>query len=506
MSTPVFWDNESVFFVGGRGDKSGRSADAGGCTKQWWDSQCPNGTDAEKAAAMAKLMGTDGEPIIDVSGAAYTESNNRITRTNIAMGVEVGMVAYVVESDTPDEYVETGRYVITDRDTDDDWIECEGIEGDYDTDVDVVIGGAFDTLQNALDETDANRHSVAIRTNLSETLGGSVNVDAGGDVLRNTFKRVIGYRTVPGDMSPGGAYYESALEILQNGSIDSSRCVELDADGGSYSVLDIDGVDNLVFENLHLKNTNAGVSGDAVYFSSVARNIVLRNCRFSDVVQVINTEADHVLFDGCYSHDDIPGHHHTFLGNNNVLLGCVANLEPNNLCNFVNHSGAVIGCVTVGGQFGVRVISAGAAVLVVGNTFYNTGSKGVLCDGCDSVVVINNIFCLAPGAIGIYSRNGGSVLYNDYNCFIESDGTPLTVAGSEYSGGEVPVKGAHSVEVDPDFVDAANGDFRVRNPLLLRGGRPGPDGRAAVIGAIGQEYQFAARARMVNQGRAGIIR
>ena len=59
MSTPVFWDNESVFFVGGRGDKSGRSANAGGCTKQWWDGECPNGTDAEKAAAMAKLFASE---------------------------------------------------------------------------------------------------------------------------------------------------------------------------------------------------------------------------------------------------------------------------------------------------------------------------------------------------------------------------------------------------------------------------------------------------------------
>ena len=119
------------------------------------------------------------------------------------------------------------------------------------------------------------------------------------------------------------------------------------------------------------------------------------------------------------------------------------------------------------------------------------------------MIAFNNIFALNPTAIA-FSTTLGAMLYNDYNCFIESDGTPLTV-GSHESGYEVPVKGAHSVEADPDFVDAANGDFRVRNPPLLRGGRPGPDGRAAVIGAIGQEYQFAARARMGNAGRMTII-
>ena len=498
-------NNETVFFVGGRGDKSGREATAGGCTKQWWDGQCPNGTDAEKAAAMAKLMGTDGEPIIDVANASYTQADNRITRTNIAAGVGVGMIVYVVESGTPDQYLDTGRYLITDRDTDDDWIECgEGIDCEYDVDVDVVIGGAFDTLQNALDETDAALHSVAIHTNLSETLSGSVNVDAGGDVLRNTFKRVIGFNTVPGDMARGGTYYESALEILANDSIDASKCVSLDANDGSYSVLDISGVDNLVFENLHLTNTST--TGDAVYFASVSNNIVLRNCRFSDVLQVMGSEANGLLFDRCYSHDDIVSHQYVFRGYNNVLLGCVGKMGANNFVNFVSRPGAVIGCVAVGGQFGVRMALAGAAGLVIGNTFYNTQSKGVILDGADGAVVVNNIFCLAPGAVGLYSRSGGSFVQNDYNCFIESDGTPLAPTGTEHSGGETPVMGVHSLLVDPDFADEANGDFRVRNPLLLRGGRPGPDGRAAVIGAIGQEYQFAARARMVNPGRAGIVR
>jgi len=505
MSTPVFEDKESIFFVGGRGDRSGRTAYAGGCTRQWWDSRCPGGTDAEKTAAMARLMGGSGAPVIVQSEAAYTVANNRITSVGAFTGAESGMVAFVIESDVPDTNVETGRYEITDVDPGGDWIECGGIDGDGDTDVDVYVGGAFDTLQNALDETDAGLHSVTIHTNLSETLSGSVNVDSGGDVPRNTFKRIIGFNTVPGDMSRGGECFESALEILAGGSIDANGCVLLDADGGSYAVLDFSGADNVIVENLHLANT--GTSGDAVGFSSVCRNIVFRNCRFSGVKSVINSEADHVLFEGCYSGDDISGHQYTVWGHNNVLSGCVGRMASGtNLCNFVSCAGVVVGCVAVGGQFAVRAVGSGAAVLVMDNTFYETTSRAVICDGSDGVVVVGNIFCLSPGATGIYVRSGGSVVYNDYNCFIESDGTAPAATGSEYGGGEAPVTGAHSIEADPDFVDAANGDFRVRNPAVLRGGRPGPDGRAQVMGAIGQEYQFAKRSRLMNAGRMTILR
>ena len=61
------------------------------------------------------------------------------------------------------------------------------------------------------------------------------------------------------------------------------------------------------------------------------------------------------------------------------------------------------------------------------------------------------------------------------------------------------------VEADPDFVDSANGDFRVRNPAVLRGGMPETQGNVRQMGAVLQEYQFARRARVMNAGRAGIV-
>jgi hypothetical protein len=503
MGYPVFYGYASVFFVGGNGDKSGRTALAGGCTRDWWDGQCPNGTDAEKAAAMGKLM-VDGAPVIDETNCAYSAAMHRITKAGCFAGAEAGMAAYVVETPTPGVRLETMRYRITDVDAAGDWIAIGDATG-ADATVTVKVGGAFDALQNALDETDAGSHSVCIFTNLSETLGGPIDVDAGGgDVMRNTFKRIVGYHTVPGDMDRGGAWCESPLDILRNGAIDADRCVVLDGSGGGFAALVFNGVDNVVLENLALRDTGGQ---NAISFSTVCRNIVFGNCRFTGVHIVINTEAEHVLFDRCYSHDDITGHHYNLRGNNNMLLGCVGRMATGtNLCNVLSKAGNVIGCIAVGGQFGVRVVNAGGYATVLNNTFFGTEVDGVLFDAGDGAMVVNNIFCLSPGAVGVYVRGGGSVVVSDYNCFIASDGAPLTATGNGYAGGELPIEGPHSLEADPEFANAGSYDLRPRSAAVLRGGRPGPDGTATVIGAIGQAYRFDRRARMVNAGRMGILR
>ena len=443
-------------------------------------------------------------PLIEMADCVYAESNNRITKTNIAIGVEVGMVAYIIESEVPDEYVETGRYVITARDPgDDDWIECDGIDSDDDTDVDVVIGGAFPDLQDALDETDASDHSVTIYVQNNGIVEAAIDVDAGGgNNTKNTFKRILGFNTSPGDMNYGGTYYESPIDILKNGSISSSKAVLLDGDSiGGYSILNID-QDNIIFENFHLTNTDGE---NAILFTGTPQNIVFRNCRFSDVFSVFNSEADYTLVDSCYTHNDLTSTAYVCKGKNIGLLNCVTNSDDCIFTVFNGSAGMVDGCLVVGVTYGVFVANPGAEVSVMNNTFYGASTYGVAVGISEGAVVRNNIFALDPGAVGLNTATAGSYIYNDYNCFIETDGTPLTV-GFHNTGYQAPVIGPHSITVDPDFVDAANGDFRARNPLLLRGGRPGPDGRASVIGAIGQEYQFAERARVMNAGRAGIIK
>ena len=481
----IFNSDQTVWFVGGRGDQSGRVTDAGGCTKTWWDAECPNDTDAEKTAAMAKLMTSTGAPIITRAEDTYTERNNRITGGGgVYANAEVGMVAYVIESPVPEMNVETGRYKITAVDPSGNWIECSSIDGS-DADVDVNVGGAFYDLDQAIDETSATSFSVMIYTNLDELLSTSVSISAGGYQPKNTFKRVVGYNTVPGDMKRGGAYYEPAYEILQNGSIDLTKCVTVDGQGGAFSIFSFGGgADNFVFENLHLTGTTA----KAITYSSISDTLLFHNCRFSDCVQAVNDAADRQVFLSCYTHNDLVNHSYVLRGEGNALIGCVAKHPATDavFTNIIGTQALVFGCVSVGAMWGIRPLT-GSSAIVIGNTFYDTYQYGILLDSNGSVVAHNNIFAMRPsaGAVALHiSAGGASFLYNDYNCFIETDGTPLTVGENLYSGGEAPTTGEHSLAVDPLFVDAASYNFTLANESpCIDAGRADSLGGRSTIGA-----------------------
>ena len=490
----VFDYKETVFFVGGRGDGHDGVDKPGGCTKFWWNTEVAAN---DKAMAMAKLMGVNSAPIANVSSLTIVEAVNRMTgNPGDFDDCEVGMIAWLGGL-----HFSNGLYEIEAIAPDTSWIECEGFNPSDDSNTgEATVGGAFDDLDTALSEVDANVFNVDMHVNLDDDEA-IIEVDAGGSSTRNTFLRILGYHLIPGDMSIGGEFYESPNEILRNGAIHADKAVELDGDAEDESVFEIND-DNVIFENLHVYNTG---TANLITFTGTPQNIVLRNCRFSSGDFVYRTIATSVLVDSCYSHSDLTGNHYQMSGNANVILNCVGNVAADKIFAVVAtvEGSQVVGCLAVNGARGIRVF--GYEVTAVNNTFYNQTSYGIDITGGLRAIAYNNIFDLYPAAIAFSITTAGTMLYNDYNCFIESDGTPLTV-GSHGSGYEVPVKGKHSVEVDPDFVDAANGDFRARNPVLLRGGRPGPDGRAAVIGAIGQEYQFAERARVMNPGRAGIVR
>ncbi len=458
MAIEVFAEEKSVFFVGGRGDKSGRLADAGGCTKAWWDTEVVASSEAD---AMAKLMTATGGPVITQNAMPYTFADNRITHGGGGFaGAEVGMVVYVIENPVPGVDVDTGRYTITGVDVGGDWIECDGgIDGTGDTDVDIEIGGAFDTLDHAVDATLATTFSVQIYTNLAEILGAAISVVSGGNNDKNAFKRICGFNSVPSDMVRGGTYYESPFDILRTGIIDLTKTVRLDANGGAYESFSVTG-DNIIIENIYLYNSANPKT--CILFNGIPMNTVLRNCRFSNATQVFNTNVNNILFDSCFSMD-ITSSHYVVRGYSNRIRNCVSG-EVGAIARFAHiiggaDSAQVVGCITIGGIHGVR--NGGFDCLVRSNTFYNQTVYGVFVENAELTHIHDNIFMLFPGATGLGVSGAGSVL-NDYNCFIESDGTPLTV-GVHMSGFEAPILGPHSIEADPLFEDAANNDFRLKS-------------------------------------------
>ncbi|KKN38479.1 hypothetical protein LCGC14_0752830 [marine sediment metagenome] len=450
MPTEVFGQEKSMFFVGGRGNGSGGVAEAGGCTQTWWDAEVAA---SDAATALAKLMGATGGPLINNSNLDYTHSTKRIDAASPGdfTNVEVGMVAYVTGL-----YLTTGRYKITEAY--DDYIILSGIvsTADYNDTV-LVIGGAFNVLNNACDKTDASNHSVAIHTNLSETLAGAITISSGGRSVRNTFKRIAGYNTLPGDMNRGGVYYQSPFDILLAGSIDNAKTVLLDGDGNNFEILNISD-DNLVIENIHIYNTGTAA---AIVYAGTPVDIVFRNCRISACNRVSNTATSDVTWDSCYTHDDLVANYNILSGGSHLFLHCVAKL--NAALNWIHATGIhidVIGCLVAGsGNYGIRPL-AGAALFMTNNTFYNLAVAGVGASTHDDIIAFGNIFALGVGATAFDFAVQGSMSYNDYNCFIETDGTPLNVG--TFAAGETPVMGPHSIAADPLFVDAASGNFRLK--------------------------------------------
>jgi len=489
----IFSTEASVFFVGGTGTKAG-NAYCGGCTKDWFD---------VNFTQLSDIMGGNGAPLIAVTNGTFTNANKRVFKTYGFPGAQVGMVAYVSGTN-----IITGRYKITDVISSSE-IELSGIVASGDNvDTMVNIGGAFDSLQNGLDDTSASNYDCDIYINKDTTLTSTIDIDTGGgSVVRNTHKWIAGFHTIPGDMSYAGQYYQGAIDALQNG-VDTDKCVQLNADDGAYDVLKIT-VSNIILENLYLYNTDKGSGRNAISFTGIPQYITFRNCKFDTVYQVTGDYITGLVLIDCFNGTDL-GYPPWAIGANAVILGSVLQ-STGSLWSVVNHdSGGVLllDSILIGGGKGLNNMNTDSVSAVVNCVFYNQALYCLWLRNNSGVVSVNNIFMPQSVANGVYiSDEGASVLYNDYNCYIDTNGNVLAdPVKTGYTNGTPPVLGVHSIEVNPQFVDAANGDFRPRNIKVLRGGMSVLENSTVHIGAIMQENQLTTRGRMVNLGRLGIIR
>ena len=511
MST-VFYDEATVFFVGGITTKVGDSK-CGGCTKQWFD---------DNFTQLSDIMAADGGPKWEFSGISYDHQDGGHgdgshkffdQEDGEFAGVEVGMVAYIEDGGSGG--IMTGRYKVSYVDPSGDFILVNGIIATGDSsNVILNIGGAFGKLQEAVDDCSGYSYGCDIYDNLNEEYtytSDQIDIDSGGSITRNTHLRIIGFNTLPGDMDYGGAFYQSAIDCKING-VDcypesTKRCVQIDAYNLACHVLNFNNVDNVELRNMYLYRTDGAVGHYAVNSVNDPRALSFINCRFDSVDKVLGSPIENVMLTGCFNGTDIARQAYAakvggvFTGNvmqgssTNTLVGCV-----------VDCSVVFINNILIGSYYGFR---NSGCVTAINNTFYN---QSVACAGtvnsAAETIVFNNIFMPQAGAYGLYIQpSGGSVQYNDYNCYCDINGSVLsTPIVSDHSGGTVPAMGLHSLEVDPKVIDAANGLFRPLNPLVLRGGRPGLEDNAAAMGAILYEYQFAARGRMANLGRLGIMK
>lgn len=311
-----------------------------------------------------------------------------------------------------------------------------------------------------------------------------IDVDGADD------KTIKGYYQTTGDQDFGGAYYKDS----------SHGWVVIDANNGSYTVLKVT-LQNRNLENLKLINVNsASASYNGVEVISNYGGVMCRNLWLTSGASGIYGINRGLLIIDCkftgsyYKKPGSPSREGPiYIGDTSygtAVINCLFDVTGDFyqcLSDTSNGGTLIVGCIfNIKGTV-LRAIYIFYATRVINNVIYNSGvlTYGILLGAyLRFATILNNII---QGATTPIYNDSDTNTYQDYNCY----------PGNTES---------HGVSSDPQFVDAANGDFRVRNPAVLRGGKVDINGNPTQMGPIKQKYQFSKRARAANLGRLAILR
>ncbi len=490
----VFSGLDTVFFVGGRGTKVGDADAGGGAVKADWEGALGKN--------LANVMGSNGEPLSDSSAwnGSQTACNAteggggwlKIDKVSAFTNCKVGNIANVQFLAT----FTSGRYRV--RSVGSDNIELDYVCGAGSTTCDVKVGGAFDKLQTALDNTDASAgspHNVDILTNKTETFSGAgdqIDVDTGGgNGSSGTWKRIIGVDDDGAELAKG-------------------NYVTIDGYGQSCHVFKMMNVQCIEFRHIYAKDSLDTYSGFYITASSYCQGFLLKDCKSTGCKYGVYSDTFYIraltIMGGYYRSATGPAF---FFDSCRWVTVLEAELEG-------SLSGALIdgdvvgtllvdGCVlhkTASNSLGIYTDYYDTFLIVRNCVFYNIDDCIKLNDPESRLIQYNNNFVLHTAASGkIIDRTYGAIKYSDYSCAWALDGAPS--ASGRWGGGGKP---ENAIEENPQFVDAANGNFRPRNPKVLRGGRRDIAGNVTQMGAVLQKYQFARRAKTVNLGRLQTMR
>lgn len=480
----AFTYSDSVFFLGGIGAKTGLAL-SGGCTQTFFE-DADNSISGTIAGGgdfdLNTIMGTDGAAKAIPTGGIAAGQSDTITWGEDAevLKIKVGMAAYLTGVNiipaiyTVISVTDIGAARQIQFDTAAAIGPTSNATGNF--------GGAFDSLASVCGATSATAKNCTVYTNSPEDLASTQATWPEGTKALNTFWELVGFNLSPYDMDLGGDYHQGINDAFRFG-INENKHVAYDRNGGDQ-VANFNGGENRKFRNIGFKDTD----DDAVISPTKPDGLFFDHCFFYTGRRMIgNGDIDSLHVNDCFFKT-------TKSENGNVVApGSGSNLFVTNsiiecTVNFAISSvdgscveGNILYNVTGLDFSGVRLTGATS---FKNNTIYGFSAQGIWVVAEIIGCIVNNIIVPEAKATApsIELLNGSVV--NDYNCLWAIDGEPTEEQALQTTAanGTAPSLGANSIIADPQFMDAANKDFRLKptSPCINTGKRTSAGGYSSM--------------------------
>ena len=422
-------NEDTVMAVGGLGTQANAAQlNGGGATKAAWDGGSPS-----------DFINTNGGPITADTGCAFTDVDDTITKTGIGTGVTVGTLAYVTKTAGVGT-ITTGVYEVTAQTA--NTIVISGHDASGDSTLTVNVGGAINTLQNAIDNTanDATTYNRYIFDNITtETISATIDIDTNaGSATTRIF--ITGYNatlaakavviiTTTTDLNNGLILFDGAKDFYTFEGFDFNAGGK-EANRGEYCINDTGpDSDNITFTNCEFQAAvSHGILNNSDFWGLV-------DCEFhlngGDGMNNSSTDGINNVYMGCDFHD-------------NDLDGLDQGGQPSSIINCKAYDNG-----KDGSGHGIFLSSSSSDLaVVIGNTCYGNASDGINLDNLATRCTIINNTSVGNVAYG-YNLQGMTteLTYFAYN---HSNGNNL-----HYTGG-----------VDGTFADFGQGNNQTGAPLF----------------------------------------
>jgi len=435
----------TIHFVGGVGDKSGKSDDnAGGCTRTAWES----------SGDPCDFMASDGGPVVHEVECliANDDGDVQLDQAGEFGDVVVGTLVNFDPCHADDDSLD-GIYEITDATLNTITIDLSYVSITSSAYADVIVGGAYATMQAAADDdsTNATNYDRDILTNLDEALGAgdaALDFDMGLGTGTNV-KRIIGCDS-------------DFAELANYLYVTYQKDMSADTSGGSACVINISKSASVSIEFRHIEaeNTDTGTPGggenawgDSGSFYGLT---CLYQCKSTGGYHgfVLATNRGVVLVD-CVSVEAY--YFAAYIGSfHSIIGGYYATRDTSPAAQAVGIYGGsgnnIIGAVANGKRYSVQ-LAAGYVTTIYGCTLYSADINGIYNSGSSHIdVYVNNIISVDDAA-NDKAIGSASVWFERYNI--------TNVSVSANTGFNPDTNSEYNEAVAAMLVNPAIGDFRI---------------------------------------------